>query len=530
MRHKRTERRVILAGVLLLLVCGGAGLQGQKSSAPKLRGQTKAGSAASTSMAAAKAQVDGGDLSAGENTLWSILSSQPDNQDALTMLGVVRGRQGRHPEAEALFRRVLQLNQKSAVASRNLAMALLAQNRPEEAIRQYNQAIQLSPRDSGLRIELARLELEHGNFAGALSALEGIGDARLPTSAVPLKAAALLGANRRADAEALIPQVKASPADVLDLATVFVEANDSVGALKTLGLLNPVPKSASARVHYLKGRALRQQGGGAAAMASFRQALASDPKSAETLVAMAEAFASQNKHADSLAMLEKARAVSPDSKEVLRHVIVEAMRAGQNERGLEAAQELQRKSSELDDRYLVASVMVQQKQFLSASHILEDYVAQRPEDAKAYLGLGMAYLSLLRYAEARSALEHALRIDPSLAEAWYQLGLLAGQRGDSQEAIQDWKKAVALKPDHGQALFSLGITYLESGELADAESSLRRSLAVDPGSMKTEYDLALVLNKLGKRDEAKQHFERYRTLQEAEHATAGDSAAAPSRQ
>ena len=478
-------------------------------------------------MAAAKVQIDHGDLSGGETTLWSILSSQPDNQDALILLGVVRGRQGRHAEAEALFRRVLQLNPKSVVASRNLANAFLAEDKPEDAIRQYNQAIQLNPQDSGLRIALARLELERGDFAAALTALEGLGGPRLPMAAVPLKAAALLGTGQRADAQALIPQVKADPEAALDLATVFVEGNDSAGALKTLGFVRPVPKSLAARVYYLEGRAFRRQGDAATAMSDFRQALAADPKSAETLVAMAEVFASEKKHADSLAMLEKARALSPDSKDVLRYFIREAMQAGQNGRGLEAAQELQRKSTDLDDRYLVATVMVQEKQFTPAAHILEDYVAQRPEDAKAYLGLGMAYLSLLRYAEARPALEHALRLDPNLAEGWYQLGLLAGQQGNWQEAIQNWKKTVALKPDHAPALFFLGTRYLESGELAEAESAFRGSLAADPNNMKTEYDLALVLNKLGKPEEAKQHFDRYNKLQESEHATAGNAAAGP---
>src|SRR5205823_2713319 len=154
-----------------------------------------------------------------------------------------------------------------------------------------------------------------------------------------------------------------------------------------------------------------------------------------TLLAISEVFAIENKHADSFETLEKARALAPESSEVLRHLIVEAMKAGQNEKALSAAQDLQRKSSELDDRYLVASVMLQQKQYLPASHILEDYVAQRPEDAKAFLGLGMAYLNLLRYADARQALEHSLQLQPDRAEAEYQLGVLFAQQGDRQEAM-----------------------------------------------------------------------------------------------
>jgi tetratricopeptide (TPR) repeat protein len=473
-------------------------------------------------LSTAKAQLDRGNIDSAERVLWSILASEPANERALTMLGVVRGRQQRYAEAEALFRRVLQLNPKSIVASRNLAGALLAQNKPDDAIRQYNQAIQLDPQDTDLKIEVAKLNVGRGNFAEALSTLETIKPDRFPPSAVPLQAASLLGVGRRSDAEGLIGRVKGSPGAALDLAQVFVTANDADAALKTLSLVNPVPKRAAAQVYYLKGRALRQKGQGVAAIASFRQALAANPKSVETLVAMAEIFAGDNKHADSLVMLEKAREVSPDSVDVLRHLIVEAMHAGQNDKGLQAAQDLQRKSSELDDRFLVASVMLQQRQFLPATHILEDYITQRPQDAKAYLGLGMAYLNLLRYADARKALEHSVQIKPDLAEAEFQLGLVAGQQGNRQEATQHWQRAVDLQPHHAQALFSLGTMYLESGNLAEAENAFRQSLATNPSNMKTEYSLALVLNKLGKSEEAKQHFERYRRMQEAEHTTSGN--------
>jgi hypothetical protein len=81
------------------------------------------------------------------------------------------------------------------------------------------------------------------------------------------------------------------------------------------------------------------------------------------MIAMAETLASQNKHLDSMTMLQNARDISPDSKDVLRHFIVEAMQAGQNARAIQAAQDLQSKSTVLEDRYLVASVMIQQKQF-----------------------------------------------------------------------------------------------------------------------------------------------------------------------
>jgi len=475
-----------------------------------------------SSLAAAKANLKHGDLESSEKALWSVLSAEPDNPEALTLLGIIRGRQRRYAEAESLFRRALQLNPKSIEASRNLASALLAQDKPDDAIQQYKQAIQLSPLDSDLRMETARLQLGRGDFAGALTTLDGMKPEKFPGAAIPLKAASLLGVGRNSDAEGLISRVKGSSGIALSLAEVFVTANDSAGALKALGLIAPVPKSSAAQFYYLKGRAQRQQGQMALAMASFRQSLAANPKSVEALLAMAEMSAAENKHSESLATLQQAREIEPDSVEVLRHFVVEAMKAGQNDRGIEAAQELQRKSSALDDGYLAATVMLQQKQFVPATHILEDYVAQRPKDAKALLGLGMAYLNLLRYAEAHEALERSIGLDPSLAESHFQMGLLASQQGNRQDAIEQWKKAVELQPRHAPALFFLGTMALESGDLTEAESAFRRSLEADPNNMKTEYDLGLVLNKLGKADEAKQHLERYRSMQEAEHSTNGN--------
>jgi len=273
-----TERRPPGLLALVIFLCVATNSLAQKPVSPP-----KSASPIST----AKAQLAHGDIDSAEKTLWSILTAEPTNEQALIMLGVVRDRQQRYPEAEALFRRVLQLNPKSIVASRNLAGALLAQDKADDAIRQYNQAIQLNPQDTDLKIEVAKLNLGRGNFAEALSTLETIKPDHFPPSAVPLKAASLLGVGRRSDAEALIPRVKGSPVAALDLAQVFVTANIADAALKTLSLVNPAPKGAAAQVYYLKGRALRQKGQGVAAMASFRQALVIDPKSVETLVAMA---------------------------------------------------------------------------------------------------------------------------------------------------------------------------------------------------------------------------------------------------
>ena len=82
---------------------------------------------------------------------------------------MIRGRQQRYAEAEALFGRVLQLNSKSGIARTQLANVLAAQNKEDEAIGQYQQAINLVPDNTDVKLDLAGLYARKGDFAQARS-------------------------------------------------------------------------------------------------------------------------------------------------------------------------------------------------------------------------------------------------------------------------------------------------------------------------------------------------------------------------
>jgi tetratricopeptide (TPR) repeat protein len=479
---------------------------------------------AGSPLAVAGTRLARGELQGAESALWSLLSSDPNNAEALTLLGIVRGRQQRYQEAEALFRRVLQLNPKSVAAHRNLASALIARDKLDEAIEHYQQAEQLAPQDSTLKLELARLLVGRGRFAEALSTLYTIPRGRFPAAAIPVKAASLLGVGQKSEAAALSARAKDSPEIALDLAEVFLEGNLPGEALKSLNLAAGNLQRPSSRFYFLKGRALTAQGQPSAALTNFRQALALDPKSTDTLLGMAEVYAMQNQHADSTTMLERAHALSSGALPVLRRLAVEAIKAGQHDIALEAANELAEKSTDnLDDRYLAAAAMVAERAYPSAVPILEQYVAQRPQDTKAWFGLGLAYVNLQRYPDARRALERSSTLDPNLAEAEYQLGIVAGKEGKPQEAIQHFEHLVQQQPHHAKALASLGAVYLQSGEMEKAQDALQRSEAADPSEPDTEYQLSLLFNRTGKPEEARRHMERFRKLKEERDRSPGRS-------
>jgi len=504
--HRTTNRRIVCVGLALALLFFSANCVCQNSA----NNQDPA-------LLAAKKALARGELDQAEQQLWKVLSSNPDQSEALNLLGIIRGQQKRYPEAEALFRRVLQLDPKAVETHRNLANSLLVQNKTTEAIDEYTILTKLAPDDTQLRIQLAHLYLVSGKFSDALSTLDQVKANRFPVDAVPLKAAALLGLGKTKEASLLIPLAVKSPDIAADLAEVFLEGGAPEYALKVIEGTQNGAQPMSARLLYLRGRALAVTGNQTAALVSLQQSLTRSPKSVDTLLALASAYSSQSEHGKSMELLQRANALEPNSPRVLRPLVIEGMKTGNHAAALNAAHSLATRSPDnLDDQYVAAAAMLEAKDDVTAAQIFEKYVQARSNDAKAFLGLGVAQLSQRKYPEARTALERALEIDPNLADAEYELAMVAEQQGATDEAFQRLERTVQLQPQHAMALASLGAHYLQTGDLDKARGFLERSVAVNPNNFKSQYDFGLVLAKLGRNDEAQQHLERSQSLRNAE--------------
>jgi len=417
-------------------------------------------SAPSSSIATARSEVNRGHLDSAEKILWDALSSNANDEAALTLLGVVREKQKRDAEAEALFRRALQLNPKSVEARKNLGSTLVTQGKDAEATAAYREALALSPHDPHLKIELARLYMGQRKCSQALQLIDGIPPTALSAEIIALKAACLTAVGQSSEAVVLISQTQ------------------------ILSRLN--------------------------------RALSRNPDSVHTLVAISHVYAAQKNHEKSLATLQRAHSIDPDSLPVLRALIVEAMETKQALLALRFAGELQEKSAEnLDDKYLVSAVMLQGKKYDTAAELLADYLTKRPEDGQAALGLGIAYLAEGKYADARNWLEHSLELDPSLLEAHYELGMLARKEGRTAEGIQRFETVLQKQPGNPKALLGIGTLYLEEGQFDKAHAALERSQHADASEPETEYQLALLFTRMGKTDAAQQHMARFRQLKQA---------------
>lgn len=456
----------------------------------------------------AKAALAKHDLQSAEASVWTVLSSDPNNSEGLLLLGVIRDEQQRFPEAEAVLQRAVQLDAKSTAGHIYLAKTYLAENKLPESMQEYKLAEDLSPQNAEVRVNLARLYAASGDFASAVTTLKAIPASRLPSEALPVEVGSLVATGRTAEAMQIADAVK-NPAVNLALAEVFVSSKLPEQALKMLSVAETSGKRPPARFYFIKGKALDATGKNAAALESFQKALAIEPSSQEFLIATAELYARDGKHEQAYEILQRADKLAPGSPAILRPLILEASFAGKGTEVQGAAEQLAAKSDDPKDLFVAASVFLKSTRQDEAIPLLKKYLDKYPDDPTAWVGLGLGYEDQKNFPEAQKAFESALKSDPKFAEAEYQLGVITEVSGNSAAASQHYERALQMEPNHVPALTKLGKLYLESGQYQKAQEVLLKAEALDPSNRQTEYGLALVYSKLGNREEAKAHMEKF---------------------
>jgi tetratricopeptide (TPR) repeat protein len=125
------------------------------------------------------------------------------------------------------------------------------------------------------------------------------------------------------------------------------------------------------------------------------------------------------------------------------------------------------------------------------------------ELAVVYTCLGNAYNELEDRDRAVTAHEKALELDPTLHEAWVNLGVVHRLRGDFDSAEAAYGKALELAPDYAELHASLGSLYIHQEKYAQALVHLEQAVELD-GTLPVAWgNLALGYATVGRFEEAR---------------------------
>ena len=105
------------------------------------------------------------------------------------------------------------------------------------------------------------------------------------------------------------------------------------------------------------------------------------------------------------------------------------------------------------------------------------------------------------------AYRRALTLDPAIAPAWINLGILSWRTTDVVRAVKEWRRSAHLAPDLADAHNNLGTAEQRAGRLAAAARSYRRALVLDPGRADAWFNLGSALQNLNQIESAVAAYE-----------------------
>jgi predicted O-linked N-acetylglucosamine transferase (SPINDLY family) len=414
-----------------------------------------------------------GDLERAEQTVRQLLQAQPDDAQALCLLGVVRQARGSLEEALALFKESARRNAQSAAPYDHMGALFLQARQPDQAIACLKESLRRQPLSPETCNNLGNAYLLAKKKPEALACFREAVRLRPDfVEALNNLAMSLMSRRELDEAQAILERaLKVSPrsvATLICLAMLHIEKGELDQAQTVAGQVLQLDARLPT-VQNLAGKVLLKRGRYEEAVRHFQTAVQAAPTFAPAMENLGVALLRLERINDAIACLTRAGQLEPGNVRIAANLAFAFTRLGRWEQALQAA---------------------------SAALKLQ------PDCAEAHNSSGLAYLNLGRTEQAVVAFERALEARPDFPEALSNLGWAYGLTGQLERAAKTMERAIQLRPDFPDALTNLGLTYNRLGRCDESRATLERSLHLRPDTPETLSGLGSVYLEIGRVDEA----------------------------
>jgi tetratricopeptide (TPR) repeat protein len=359
-----------------------------------------------------------------------ILAAEPENADALHLLGVIAHQRGASEQAVALIKRAIGLRPSVAAYHVNLAEAYRALAQLERAIGCCRTALLLDPGCAEAANNLGLILLGQGKTLEAQSHFE---------TALRLVPGYALACNNLANCRRLL--------------------GDRDGAI-----------------------------------ALFRQALALQPQLAEAHTNLGQLLMEQGEHEQALVHCREAVRLRPDAPEGHNNLgnVLRAMgRLGAARASY--AEALSLDPSLALTHCNMAQALQEEGQLNEAVRWYRQSLELDPRAARTHGFLAGALSELENFAEAAVHYERALELEPQVADFHNGLGWVQHEQGHFPRALEHYHNALRLEPDFPAAQCNLAYALEELGHFPEAEQVFREVIARHPCHAQGHTQLACML-------------------------------------
>jgi tetratricopeptide (TPR) repeat protein len=450
---------------------------------------------------------------AAEQLLGEVLRNDPRSFIALNLLGLVQLNEGRTAEARRAFEEATRINPAYAPAHVNLGNTLVMLKEEDAALKEFLKAIELQPKDALALYNIGLIYGRQGKFRMAAKYLnqahvlapsdKGITEAL---------AGATISSGKKLEADALILQMANHGqlhAQLREsLAVLWLENGEPVRGVK---LISDVPELASQfyQVAFHKAKALLEEGGYAESARILEAIRLLQPPGAEFHDLLGSAYYLVDDPRKASDELQEAVRLEPTEPEhyfklgmvFLKHRTIEPA-VYVFESGLKVRPDVPKLWMGLGLSYYLASKLDE------AEKTLRQALALDSKYEAVYIVLGDLLSQAGKVDEAVEVFRKAIDVGPGLYLPYYYYGQASARQGkqNGEITVQMMQKAIALNPSFAEAHYELGKALLQAGKIDDALAALKKSLELKPDLAQSHYQLGQLYQKLGNSTLASEHF------------------------
>jgi tetratricopeptide (TPR) repeat protein len=336
--------------------------------------------------------------------------------------------QGNLPAAESAWRAILERHPADAEAYAHLGFIAARQEHYKEAVPLYRKALAINPAMPGLRLNVGLALFKSGDLKEAILDFTALLKSKPSTSPEAQRLTALLGLAHYGvgNFAAAVPYLRTAAAnDPQNLQFRLLLAHSCLSARQFPCVLD-----------------------------TYKQILALNAESAEADMLAGEALDEMRNHG---AAIEQFRAaVKADPREPNVH-------------------------------FGLGYLLWTQNQFEEAAREFQAELANVPDSAQALAFLADCDMQLDRSDEALPLIQRAIAIDPKLARAHLDIGILDIDAGHPEDAIRELKAAARLTPEDPAPHWRLARLYQSMGNKAEANVEFQKTSSLHKAANDTIF-------------------------------------------
>jgi len=331
-----------------------------------------------------------------------------------------------------------------------------------------------------------------------------------------------------------------SPQELVQDAQQKQRAGDLEGAVAEYKQFLQMHPEATA-IHSNLGAALTGLGRFEEAISEYKIALRQSPALVQARLNLALCYYKMGRIDDAATELEKVRVENPGNRQAMLLLGDCYMRMGRENDVIRILEPEEKKyPDDLAIAYLLGTALIRQKR-VDEGQVLVDQILRNGDSAEAHLMLGTAKMGVSDFAGARDEFAKAaalnpnldevhvlyakalmltgdsdlsqkefmveLRVDPYNFDANLQLGAMARQEQNYEQAKKYFVRAQETRPEDPAVRYQLALIALDQGELEKARQTLEGLVKESPQFLEAHVTLALVYYRLKRPEDSKRERE-----------------------